>query len=132
MFGGFPFGGFGGFEEMGGGKRGGPPKEVENKKYYELLGVDPKASMDDIKKSFRTLALKHHPDRGGDKEKFQELQMAYEVLIDKEKRDIYDKHGAEGLKDGGARAGGMDDILSQMFGMGGGRQQQGPKKMKSM
>jgi DnaJ family protein A protein 2 len=87
--GGFPFGG--GFEEMGGmGGRRGPPKEVDNTKYYELLGVDKKASMDDIKKSFRKLALKNHPDRGGDKEKFQELQNAYEVLSDKEKRDIYD------------------------------------------
>ena len=64
--GGFPFGG--GFEEMGG--RRGPPKEVNNTKFYELLGVDKNASMDDIKKSFRKLALKNHPDRGGDKEKF--------------------------------------------------------------
>ena len=67
--GGFPFGGF---EEMGGRSRG-PPKEVNNTKYYELLGVDKNASMDDIKKAFRKLALKNHPDRGGDKEKFQEL-----------------------------------------------------------
>jgi DnaJ family protein A protein 2 len=65
--GGFPFGG--GFEEMGGGRRG-PPKEVDNKRYYELLGVDKNASMDEIKKAFRKLALKNHPDRGGDKEKF--------------------------------------------------------------
>lgn len=70
--GGFPFGGMGGgFEEMGG--RRGPAKEVENSKYYELLGVDKKASLDDIRKAFRKLAIKHHPDRGGDKEKFQEL-----------------------------------------------------------
>jgi DnaJ family protein A protein 2 len=65
--GGFPFGG--GFEEMGGGRRG-PPKEVDNKRYYELLGVDKNASVDEIKKAFRKLALKNHPDRGGDKEKF--------------------------------------------------------------
>lgn len=65
--GGFPFGG--GFEEMGG-RRGGPPKDVDNKKFYDLLGVDQKASMDEIKKAFRKLALKNHPDRGGDKEKF--------------------------------------------------------------
>lgn len=65
--GGFPFGG--GFEEMGGRQRG-PPKEVDNKKFYDLLGVDQKASMDEIKKAFRKLALKNHPDRGGDKEKF--------------------------------------------------------------
>jgi DnaJ family protein A protein 2 len=75
--GGFPFGG--GFEEMGGGRRG-PPKEVDNKRYYELLGVDKNASMDEIKKAFRKLALKNHPDRGGDKEKFLELNQAHEVL----------------------------------------------------
>jgi DnaJ family protein A protein 2 len=124
--GGFPFGG-GGFEEMGG--RRGPPKEVNNTKFYELLGVDKNASMDDIKKAFRKLALKNHPDRGGDKEKFQELQNAYEVLSDKEKRDIYDKYGEDGLKEGGG-GGGMDDIISQMFGGGGRRQESGPKKMK--
>lgn len=68
--GGFPFGGMGGgFEEMGGGRRG-PPKEVDNKKFYELLGVEKTATTDEIKKAFRKLALKHHPDRGGDKEKF--------------------------------------------------------------
>lgn len=109
--GGFPFGGMGGgFEEMGG--RRGPPKEVNNTKYYELLGVDKNVSMDDLKKVFRKMALKHHPDRGGDTEKFQEIQQAYEVLSDKEKRDIYDKYGEEGLKEGGGgHGGGMDDIL---------------------
>ena len=75
MFGGgFPFGGFedmGGFPGMG---RGGPPREVDNSKFYELLGVDKKATDEEIKKAFRKLALKNHPDRGGDKEKFQELQ----------------------------------------------------------
>jgi len=129
--GGFPFGGMGGgFEEMGG--RRGPQKEVDNTKFYTLLGVEKTASMDEIKKAFRKLALKNHPDRGGDKEKFQELQAAYEVLTDKEKRDIYDKYGEEGLKEGGGGAHGMDDILGQMFGMGGRSQQSGPKKMKPM
>jgi DnaJ family protein A protein 2 len=56
----------GGFEEMGGRGGRGPPKEVNNTKYYELLGVTKEASLDDIKKAFRKLALKHHPDRGGD------------------------------------------------------------------
>ncbi len=69
--GGFPFGG--GFEEMGGGRPRGPKKEVDNKKYYELLGVDKNATADQIKKAFRKLALKHHPDKGGDQATFQEL-----------------------------------------------------------
>lgn len=65
--GGFPFGDF---EEMGGMPgRGGPPKEVDNSKFYDLLGVDKKASYDEIKKAFRKAALKNHPDRGGDHEK---------------------------------------------------------------
>lgn len=119
--GGFPFGDF---EEMGGmpgmGRRG-PPKEVDNSKYYELLGVDKKASYDEIRKAFRKLALKNHPDRGGDKEKFQELNAAYEVLSDKEKRDVYDKYGEDGLKEGGG-GGGMD--ISDLFGFGGGRRAQ--------
>jgi DnaJ family protein A protein 2 len=96
---------------MGG--RGGPRKEVENSKFYELLGVEKTATMDEIKKAFRKSALKNHPDRGGDKDTFQELQGAYEVLSDKDKRDTYDKYGEEGLKEGGGGgAGGMDDILS--------------------
>ena len=67
--GGFPFGGMGGgFEEMGG--RRGPPKEVDNSKFYNLLGVEKTASADEIKKSFRKLAMKMHPDKGGDVEKF--------------------------------------------------------------
>jgi DnaJ family protein A protein 2 len=117
--GGFPFGDF---EEMGGmpgmGGRGGPSKNANTTEYYERLGVGKSATFDEIKKAFRKLALKHHPDRGGDKDKFQELQTAYEVLTDKDKRDIYDKYGEEGLKEGGGRGGGggMDDILSQMFG----------------
>lgn len=122
MFGGgFPFGGFEDMGGMPGMGRGGPPKEVDNNRYYELLGVDKKASDDEIKKSYRKLAMKNHPDRGGDKEKFQELQQAYEVLMDKEKRQTYDKYGEEGLKEGrGGGAGGFGDIFD-MF--GGGRRQ---------
>ena len=133
--GGFPFGDF---EEMGGGmpggmggRRGGPPKDVDTEEYYKLLGVDKKASYDEIKKAYRKQALKKHPDRGGDKEEFAKLQNVYEVLSDKEKRDIYDKYGEEGLKEGGGGGGDPFDIFGQMFGGGGRRQQQqGPKKGK--
>lgn len=114
-----------------GGQRG-PPKEVDSSKFYNLLGVEKTATFDEIKKAYRKLALKEHPDRGGDKEKFQEIQQAYEVLSDKEKRDLYDKYGEDGLKEGGAHAGGMEDLLGGLFGMGGrrGPQNQGPKKGK--
>lgn len=104
---------------------------MDNKKFYELLGVDKKATKDEIKKAFRKIALKEHPDKGGDPEKFKDLNVAYEVLSDPEKRDLYDKYGEEGLREGGG-GGDMSDIF-KMFGMGGqgGRQaDRGPKKGK--
>ena len=115
--------------------RGGPreKKEVDNKKYYDLIGVPQNATQDEIKKAFRKKALKEHPDKGGDPEKFKELTVAYEVLCDAEKRDMYDKYGEEGLRDGGG-AGGMGDIFD-LFGMSGhgrGGKQSGPKKGKAV
>jgi molecular chaperone DnaJ len=68
--------------------------------YYEVLGVKKDASADEIKKSFRRAAIEHHPDRGGDEEKFKELNEAYEVLKDTEKRKRYDQFGHAGV--GGA------------------------------
>jgi molecular chaperone DnaJ len=61
--------------------------------YYDILGVKKDASEDDIKRAFRRLARKHHPDAGGDEEKFKEINEAYEVLSDSEKRQQYDQYG---------------------------------------
>lgn len=61
--------------------------------YYDILGVKKDASADDIKKAFRRLARKHHPDAGGDEEKFKQINEAYEVLSDAEKRQQYDQYG---------------------------------------
>lgn len=76
--------------------------------------------------------MKEHPDKGGDPEVFKELSVAYEVLNDPEKRELYDKYGEDGVKDGGG-AGGMGDIFD-LFGMGGGGRGKpsGPKKGKSV
>lgn len=65
--------------------------------YYEVLGVKKDASADEIKKSFRRAAIEHHPDRGGDETKFKELNEAYEVLKDTEKRKRYDQFGHAGV-----------------------------------
>ncbi|XP_050316114.1 dnaJ protein homolog 1-like [Anthonomus grandis grandis] len=78
------------------------------KDYYKILNIAKGASDDDIKKAYRKLALKYHPDKNkaaGAEEKFKEVAEAYEVLSDKKKRDIYDQYGEEGLK-GGIPAGG--------------------------
>jgi len=88
MFGGFPFEEFAGMQ--GGPRQRGPKKPVDNKKFYEMLDVDKNATFDQIKKSYRKKALKEHPDKGGDPEKFKELTYAYEVLSDKDKRELYD------------------------------------------
>lgn len=71
------------------------------KDYYKILGVARSANDDDIKKAYRKLALRYHPDKNKSaeaEEKFKEVAEAYEVLSDKKKRDIYDKFGEEGLK----------------------------------
>ena len=121
--GGFPFGGFddedmpGGHPFGGMGGRGGPKKEVDNKRYYELLESDPKDDYDTIRKRYRKLAVRLHPDKpGGDKDKFQEINNAWDTIGDKEKREIYDKYGEEGLKEGRG-AGGGGGLFEQMFGM---------------
>lgn len=77
------------------------------KDYYKTLGVSRNATEDEIKKAYRKLALKFHPDKNkepGAEEKFKEVAEAYEVLSDKKKRDIYDQVGEEGLKAGAGSA----------------------------
>ena len=64
--------------------------------YYKTLGVSKDASEAEIKKAFRKLAQKHHPDAGGDEEKFKEINEAYEVLSDPKKKQVYDQFGAVG------------------------------------
>lgn len=62
--------------------------------YYQILGVGRNASDDEIKKAYRRLAHQHHPDKGGDKKKFQEINEAYQVLSDRNKRAQYDTYGS--------------------------------------
>lgn len=128
FFGGDPFEHF---AHMGGGGGGRMPQRrqqaaADTDEYYNLLGVPKDASEADIRKAYRKLALKNHPDKGGDPEKFKEITMAYEVLSDPEKRKLYDQFGKEGLEEGGAGSGASpEDIFSMFF--GGGRQS-GPRK----
>ncbi|KAL5718204.1 DnaJ protein 2 [Ranunculus cassubicifolius] len=99
------------------------PKKSDNTKYYEVLGVPKTASQDELKKAYRKAAIKNHPDKGGDPEKFKELAQAYEVLNDPEKRELYDQYGEDALKEGmGGGGGGHSpfDIFEQFFGGAGG------------
>nr|XP_046227412.1 dnaJ homolog subfamily B member 6b isoform X2 [Scatophagus argus] len=79
--------------------------------YYQILGVQKNATPEDIKKAYRKLALKWHPDKNPDNKeeaerRFKELSEAYEVLSDENKRSIYDRYGKEGLSGGGGGGGG--------------------------
>lgn len=119
--------------------------------YYEVLGVGKSASADEIKKAFRKAAVQHHPDKeGGDETKFKEINEAYEVLKDQQKRQRYDQFGHAGVggSSGGGGAGnpfegfggfngqsmnfdfgdgGLGDIFGQFFG-GGQQSQRGPRR----
>jgi DnaJ-class molecular chaperone len=99
--------------------------------YYKLLGVSRDATIKEIKKAYRQKSLEFHPDKNKEEtaaEKFAEIARAYEVLSDEDKKNIYDRHGEEGLKQheqqqggGGGPGGGFDDIFSHFFGGGGRR-----------
>lgn len=92
---------------------------------YDVLGVGPDASLEQIKKSYKRLAMKYHPDRNPNAEdKFKEISLAYEILSDEEKKRAYDRHGEEYLKQGGPSNAGPSDLFSHLFGMGGGRARQ--------
>lgn len=105
---------------------------MSKRDYYEVLGVDKSAAERDIKKAYKRLAMKYHPDRTqGDKameEKFKEVQEAYEILTDSQKRTAYDQYGHAGVDPnrghgGGQGAGDFGDIFGDVFGdiFGGGR-----------
>jgi DnaJ homolog subfamily A member 2 len=119
MFGGIPFGHFahGGHGGFGGGSRQDSmdSEPVDTTKLYETLEIDKDASASEIKKAYRKLAVKHHPDKGGDEHKFKEISAAYEILSDAEKRQAYDKYGLEGINDEGAASRG-EDLFSMFFG----------------
>lgn len=125
---------------------------MSKRDYYEVLGVSKDASADEIKKAYRKAAVKHHPDKeGGDETKFKEINEAYEVLKDQQKRQRYDQFGHAGVGgNGGGSAGGspfegfggfggqnvhfdfgdggLGDIFGQFFGGGGQQQRQGPRR----
>ncbi len=116
---------------------------MSKRDYYEILGVSKSASADEIKKAFRKAAVRYHPDKeGGNEAKFKEVNEAYEVLKDQQKRQRYDQFGHAGVGGnpggnpfegfGGQNVhfdfgdGGLGDIFGQFF--GGGQQQRGPQR----
>jgi len=104
---------------------------VNNTKFYETLGVEKSATPDQIKKAYRKLAVKNHPDKGGDEQLFKEIQRAFDVLGDERKREIYDQGGEEALE-GGGDGGGPGDIFDVLGGRRRGGQQSRVKKGENM
>ena len=82
--------------------RGGGGQYSQKPSYYDTLGVSKTADQKEIKKAYRKLALRMHPDKGGDEEKFKELSKAYDTLSDEKKRELYDQFGEEGVEGGAA------------------------------
>jgi DnaJ family protein A protein 2 len=114
--------------EGGGGKN--------NTKLYEVLGLNPGATDAEIKSAYKTLAKKYHPDRNPEgTEMFKAISYAQEILLDAEKRQLYDKYGEDALKEGGNSQFEGDDIFSFFgfpFGRSGGTARRGKRKGKDM
>lgn len=117
-------------------------KIMNNTEYYDRLGVSKGASQDEIKRAYRKMSKKYHPDinkEPGAEEKYKEVQEAYETLSDDQKRAAYDQYGPDGANgfggqggfggfDGGAGFGGFEDIFSSFFGGGATRNPNAPRQ----
>ena len=115
---------------------------MNNTEYYDRLGVSKDASQDEIKRAYRKMSKKYHPDinkEPGAEEKYKEVQEAYEALSDDQKRAAYDQYGPDGANgfggqggfggfDGGAGFGGFEDIFSSFFGGGATRNPNAPRQ----
>ena len=117
-------------------------KIMNNTEYYDRLGLSKDASQDEIKRAYRKMSKKYHPDinkEPGAEEKYKEVQEAYETLSDDQKRAAYDQYGPDGANgfggqggfggfDGGAGFGGFEDIFSSFFGGGATRNPNAPRQ----